>query len=76
MSRLRTGREAKSDKDVFQASVLCAALAESHPGAVESAVEKIPRRARNISSRHRIRAALHRASPPTRLGRTSAGLKN
>lgn len=46
VSRLRTGREAKSDKDVFQASVLCAALGESHPGAVESAVEKIPRRAR------------------------------
>jgi hypothetical protein len=46
VSRLRTGREAKSDKDVFQACVLCAALAESHPGAVESAVEKIPRRAR------------------------------
>ena len=46
VSRLRTGREAKSDKDVFQACVLCAALAESHPGAVESAVTKIPRRAR------------------------------
>jgi len=46
VSRLRTGREAKSDKDVFQACVLCAALAESHPGAVESAVAEIPRRAR------------------------------
>ncbi|HEX9627743.1 MAG TPA: GSU2403 family nucleotidyltransferase fold protein [Acidiferrobacterales bacterium] len=46
VSRLRTGREAKSDKDVFQACVLCAALAESHPGAVEAAVAQIPRRAK------------------------------
>lgn len=46
VSRLRTGREAKSDKDVFQACVLCAALAESHPGAIESAVAQIPRRAK------------------------------
>ncbi len=44
VSRLRTGREAKSDKDVFQACVLCAALAESHPGAIESAAAEIPRR--------------------------------
>ena len=44
VSRLRTGREAKSDKDVFQACVLCAALAESHPGAIESAVAQAPRR--------------------------------
>lgn len=43
VSRLRTGREAKSDKDVFQACVLCAALAETHPGATESAVARIPR---------------------------------
>lgn len=46
VSRLRTGREAKSDKDVYQACVLCAALGESHPGAIESAVEQVPRRAR------------------------------
>jgi hypothetical protein len=46
VSRLRTGRGAKSDKDVFQACALCAALAESHPGAVESAVAKVPSRAR------------------------------
>jgi hypothetical protein len=44
VSRLRTGREAKSGKDVFQACVLCAALAESHPGAIEAAVAQIPRR--------------------------------
>lgn len=46
VSRQRPGREAKSDKDVFQACVLCAALAESHPGAIEAAVAQIPRRAR------------------------------
>ncbi len=46
VSRLRTGRDAKSDKDLVQACVLCAALAESHPGAIESAVAKIPRRAK------------------------------
>ncbi len=46
VSQLRSGREAKSDKDIFQACVLCAALAESHPGAVESAVAEIPQRAR------------------------------
>jgi hypothetical protein len=46
VSRLRAGREAKSDKDVFQACVLCAALAESHPGAIESAVAQVPRRAK------------------------------
>jgi len=46
VSRLRTGRGAKSDKDVFQACVLCAALAESHPGAIESAMENVPPRAR------------------------------
>ena len=41
VSRLRTGRGAKSTKDVQQASVLCAALAELHPGAIEEAVELI-----------------------------------
>lgn len=46
VSRLRTGRGTKSDKDVFQACVLCAALTESHPGAIESAVAQVPRRAK------------------------------
>tara|TARA_R110002073_G_scaffold103264_1_gene233827 strand:+ start:2105 stop:3196 length:1092 start_codon:yes stop_codon:yes gene_type:complete len=44
VSQLRTGRGAKSTKDVDQASVLCAALAELHPGAVEEAVEALPRK--------------------------------
>jgi hypothetical protein len=46
VSRLRGGGQAKSDKDVFQASVLCAALAETHPGAIEEAAKTVPRRAR------------------------------
>jgi hypothetical protein len=46
VSRLRVDRGAKSDKDVFQASVLAAVLAETHAGALESAVAGLPRRAR------------------------------
>jgi hypothetical protein len=46
VSRLRTGREAKSSKDLHQAAILCAALAESHPGALETAVAALPPRAR------------------------------
>jgi hypothetical protein len=46
VSRIRSGREAKSNKDVLQACVLMAALAERHPGAIESAVAQLPRKAR------------------------------
>jgi hypothetical protein len=46
VSRLRIERGAKSDKDVFQASVVAAVLSESHPGALEAAVADLPRRAR------------------------------
>jgi hypothetical protein len=46
VSQLRVGRGAKSDQDVHQASVLCAALADHHPGALESALAAVPRRAR------------------------------
>jgi hypothetical protein len=45
VSRVREGRQAKSDKDVFQACVLAAALAETHPGALEAAVAAVPRAA-------------------------------
>jgi hypothetical protein len=45
---LRTGREAKSDKDIWQASVLCAALGETHPGAIESALADVPKSARRL----------------------------
>jgi hypothetical protein len=56
VSRLRVGGGAKSDKDVFQASVLAAVLAESHPGALEAAAGALPRRARKY-----LRAALESA---------------
>jgi hypothetical protein len=45
VSRLRVGREAKSGKDIHQASVLCAVLANTHPGALESAVAMVTKRA-------------------------------
>lgn len=45
VSRLRAGREAKSGKDVHQASVVSAALADTHPGAIESALAAVPKRA-------------------------------
>jgi hypothetical protein len=43
VSQLRAGREAKSERDVMQASVLAAALADGHPGAIEAAVAAVPR---------------------------------
>jgi hypothetical protein len=46
VSRLRVGRGAKSDKDIHQAAVLCAILADTHPGALEAALAEVPRRAR------------------------------
>lgn len=42
VSRLRTGRSAKSQKDLDQAAVLLAALAELHPGAVAAAAAALP----------------------------------
>jgi hypothetical protein len=46
VTRLRVERGAKSEKDVLQASVVAAVLAETHPGALEAAVSALPRRAR------------------------------
>lgn len=46
VSQLRTNRDAKADKDVFQASILLAALGERFPGAIESAVMDLPVSAR------------------------------
>ena len=42
VSQLRIGRDAKTAKDIFQASVLLAALGEKFSGAIESAVESLP----------------------------------
>ncbi len=57
VSHLRRGH-AKSSKDVHQAAVLCAVLAEQHPGALESAVAAIPKRVRK-----RFKEALAAARP-------------
>jgi len=46
VSRLRTERRAKSENDIVQAAVVFAVLAESHPGAIEQAIETVPKRAR------------------------------
>lgn len=46
VSRLRVGGGAKSDKDVFQASVLAAVLAANQSDAVAGAVAALPRAAR------------------------------
>ncbi|HYC61700.1 MAG TPA: GSU2403 family nucleotidyltransferase fold protein [Thermoanaerobaculia bacterium] len=46
VSQLRRGRDAKAQKDRTQALVLCAALGDMHPGALESAVQSVPARAR------------------------------
>jgi hypothetical protein len=44
VSVLRVGRDAKSAKDVLQASVLAAATADLFPGALEDAVGAMPKR--------------------------------
>jgi hypothetical protein len=46
VSKLRTGREEKAQKDAHQATVLLAAVGDTHPGAIEDAVADVPRRAR------------------------------
>lgn len=51
VAQLRGAASAKSDKDVLQASALCAALAELHPGALETAITAVPRGAKKHLSR-------------------------
>jgi len=46
VSQLRTNRNAKTEKDIHQASVLLAALGERYPGAIEAAVNDLPISAR------------------------------
>jgi hypothetical protein len=48
VSQLRTGRDAKSDKDIFQAAVVLAALGEKFPGAIETAITDLPVSARKF----------------------------
>lgn len=46
VSQLRPHRDAKSEKDIFQAAVILAVLGEKFPGAIEIAVLDTPRSAR------------------------------
>ncbi|MCW5591908.1 MAG: hypothetical protein KIS74_07425 [Burkholderiales bacterium] len=48
VAQLRTGRDAKSRKDLRQAAVLLAATGELHPGALEEAFRKTPLSARTL----------------------------
>jgi hypothetical protein len=67
VSQLRVKRGAKADKDVFQACVLLAVLAEKHPSAIESALSRVPKPARKYlkpaieSGRDLLEAAYPRA---------------
>jgi hypothetical protein len=65
VSQLRTGRGAKSGKDVQQAAVLCAALADTHPGAIETAVAAVPKPAtkRFKAALKSVRVLLEHAAP-------------
>lgn len=46
VSQLRVNPDARTEKDIFQAAVLLAALGEKYPGAIESAVLSLPSSAR------------------------------
>jgi hypothetical protein len=74
VSAVRRGRDEKAQRDRSQAAVLCAALAELHPGALESAVKDVPRRAskyfRNALSA--VREVIERAHPRAWEALTSA----
>jgi len=65
VSSLRVGRDAKSLKDREQASALCAVLADLHPGAIESAVDTLPRTALALlrSAVAAVRASLEASAP-------------
>jgi hypothetical protein len=45
VSQLRTARDAKADRDLSQAAILLAVLADRHPGAIEDAAVALPRSA-------------------------------
>ena len=46
VSQLRTNRDAKTEKDIFQSAIVLAALGERFPGAIEAAVMDLPISAR------------------------------
>ena len=74
ISRLRTGQEGKADKDVMQASVLCAVLGETQPGAIDDAVGKVPRRARKYLEAATARAQKHLEAAHPRAWEELAGI--
>src|ERR1700687_6230235 len=51
VSQLRTARDAKADRDLSQAAILLAVLADRHPGAIEDAAAAMPRSARRYLKR-------------------------
>lgn len=53
VSQLRTNRDAKTEKDIFQASVVLAVLGDQFPGAIDAAVSDLP-----VSARKYLRSAI------------------
>lgn len=58
VSQLRTNRDSKTEKDIFQASVILAVLGDKYPGAIEEAAVRLP-----DSARKYVRQALDLARP-------------
>jgi hypothetical protein len=54
VSQLRAGRDAKTARDLAQAAVLLAALADKHPGAIEDAAAALPRSGHRHLKRSRV----------------------
>ena len=59
VSQLRPARDAKSDRDLSQAAVLLAVLADRHPGAIEDAAGSVPRSARRHLQRAGVALGSH-----------------
>src|SRR6202163_4789940 len=51
VSQLRPARDTKADRDLSQAAILLAVLADRHPGAIEDAAAAMPRSARRYLKR-------------------------
>lgn len=51
VSQLRPARDSKADRDVAQAAILLAVLADQHPGAIEDAAAAVPRSAWSLLKR-------------------------
>lgn len=58
VSQLRTSRDSKTEKDIFQAAVMLAVLGERFPGAIEEAALKLP-----DSARRYVRSAMELVRP-------------